>query len=144
MAPRRGRPGGSRGGMAAAMTRGARRAGGLAAGGTGVPVAVAAAIGHSTTGLIIAAVAAVLSTAIVVVVPEWFRLQALRQPGRDLRQLIQHTSVQDATRLWPELQSSYPEVLGTRGATADPGPTSAVTTSRRGRGNDGSGASAGR
>ena len=75
-----------------------------------VPVAIAAASPYGVPGIVIGAVAVVLATAIMVAVPEWFRLLVLRQPSRDLRQIIMHSdSIEDTERLAKVLRSLHAE-----------------------------------
>jgi len=103
-----------------------RQTSGNVAGGaaTSAPIAIAAA-NQGLAGLAIGAVVAILVTAIMVATPRWFRLRELRQPGRDLRELIRQTSVEDAKILWPQLQSSYTTVL--QANSGSPGYTDPAT-----------------
>jgi len=94
----------------------------LAVGSAGMPVTVMA--GHNgMVGITISAAAVLLSTAIVVTVPRWFQLLALRQASRDLREVVRLAkdigSAEDVERLGNLLPSlcTYHE-LTTRHVTA--------------------------
>jgi hypothetical protein len=76
--------------------------------------------GHRLTDLVSVAAALVLSSVIVTVIPEWFWLRALTQPGRDLHRLLDRLdydrlgSVEDVARFAAMLQASHGTLLQAR------------------------------
>lgn len=91
------------------------RASALAAGGTAGLVGMLS--GHGVTAVAIIAAAVVLSILIVTVIPEWYWLRALNQPGQDLNRLLDRlehdrlASVDDVARLAATLQAAHETLL---------------------------------
>jgi hypothetical protein len=90
--------------------------------GTARPITATATMGlgaiaatHGLTGVIAIVIVAILTSAAVVIraaVPEWYRLRALREPGRQMRWLITRTpSMEEAEKLSVLLLAAHVETV---------------------------------